>query len=217
MDCSRFVQNVMRIMGVSISRTTHTQKNEGQPVNFNEMEPGDCIYYDGHVVMYIGNGRIIHASSRAGKVVESDLLDVNKIITIRRFLLINEFVFDPQFYASKYSDLRNAFGKDENELRKHYLNYGINEGRQGSIVFDVSFYRNAYRDLQNAFGGDNKKYVSHFIQNGINEGRRASYEFDPHFYRNKYSDLRNAFGGNWKDYYRHYLKHGRNERRQAHD
>ena len=26
MDCSRFVQNVMRKMGVAISRTTHTQK-----------------------------------------------------------------------------------------------------------------------------------------------------------------------------------------------
>ena len=217
MDCSRFVQNVMRNMGVSISRTTQTQKNEGIPVNFNEMEPGDCIYYDGHVVMYIGNGTIIHASSSAGKVSERNVYDRHKIITIRRFLLINEFVFDPGFYASKYSDIRNAFRNDANAMRQHYINQGINEGRQGSIIFDVSFYRNTYHDLQNAFGGDNKKYVSHFIRNGINEGRRASYEFDPHFYRDKYSDLRNAFGGNWKDYYRHYLKHGRNEGRQAHD
>ena len=73
MDCSRFVQNVMREMGVSISRTTHTQKNEGQSVNFNNMQPGDCIYYNGHVVMYIGNGNIIHASSTKGQVVEQGI------------------------------------------------------------------------------------------------------------------------------------------------
>ena len=126
MDCSRFVQNVMRNMGVSISRTTQTQKDEGQPVSFNNMEPGDCIYYDGHVVMFIGNGRIIHASSTAGKVVEANVYGRNTIITIRRFLnSINEFVFDPVFYADKYPDLKNAFGYDSGALRKHYLEYGI--------------------------------------------------------------------------------------------
>ena len=51
----------MRDMGISISRSTQTQKNEGQSVNFNNIQPGDCIYYDDHVVMYIENGKIIHA------------------------------------------------------------------------------------------------------------------------------------------------------------
>ena len=216
MDCSRFVQNVMRKMGVAISRTTHTQKNEGTPVNINDMQPGDCIYYDGHVVMYIGNGRIIEASSVKGKVAEGDLRR-NKIITIRRFLkgMLDEFVFDPGFYVNKYPDLRRAFGNDSSSLRNHYLNYGINEGRQGSVIFDVSFYKNTYPDLQRAFGGNNMQYVNHFMQYGINEGRRASHDFNPAFYKDKYSDLRNAFGGNWKDYYRHYLQFGIKEGRQA--
>ena len=87
MDCSKFVQNVMRDMGISISRTTQTQKNEGQPINFNHMVPGDCIYYKGHVVMFIGNGRIIHASPKG--VVETNLYDTKNIITIRRFLSNN--------------------------------------------------------------------------------------------------------------------------------
>lgn len=219
MDCSRFVQNVMREMGVSISRSTHTQKNEGQAVNFNDMIPGDCIYYDGHVVMYIGNGRIIHASGSAGKVTEGNVYGRDKIITIRRFLQgggINEFVFDPGFYSNKYSDIRNAFGNNYSAMMNHYLTYGIKEGRQGSIIFDVNYYKNNYPDLQNAFGGDNSKYVNHFIQYGINEGRRASNEFDPLFYKNKYSDLRNEFGNNWKSYYKHYLQFGRKEGRQAH-
>jgi hypothetical protein len=81
------------------------------------------------------------------------------------------------------------------------LNYGINEGRQGSVIFDVSFYKNNNADLQNAFGGDNKKYINHFLEYGMNEGRRASNDFDPSFYKNTYGDLRNAFGNNMKEYY----------------
>ena len=34
MDYSKFIQNVMRDIGVSISKTTHTQKNEGIVINF---------------------------------------------------------------------------------------------------------------------------------------------------------------------------------------
>ena len=84
MDCSKFIQNVMRDMGVSISRSTSTQKNEGQSINFNNMQPGDCIYYSGHVVMFIGNGTIIHASPKG--VEERNLYDTKNIKTIRRFL-----------------------------------------------------------------------------------------------------------------------------------
>ena len=84
MDCSKFIQNVMRDMGVSISRSTKDQKNEGQAINFDNIQPGDCIYYDGHVVMYIGGGNIIHASPNG--VVERNLYDTKNIITIRRFL-----------------------------------------------------------------------------------------------------------------------------------
>ena len=219
MDCSKFVQNVMREMGVTISRSTSTQRNEGQAVNYDNMQPGDCIYYDGHVVMFIGNGNIIHASPNG--VVERNIYDTKNIITIRRFLtsgdLCNPLVFDPIFYSNKYPDLKNAFGNDVNALRNHYLNYGINEGRQGSAIFDVSFYKNNNADLQNAFGGDNKKYINHFLEYGMNEGRRASNDFDPSFYKNTYGDLRNAFGNNMKEYYKHYLNYGMKEGRQAHN
>jgi len=109
MDCSRFVQNVMRNMGVAISRTTRTQKNEGQPVSFNNMQPGDCIYYDGDVVMYIGSGKIIHASQRG--VVEENIYDTKNIVSIRRFLsnrspITISFIKDLDLYNSVYPELQ---------------------------------------------------------------------------------------------------------------
>ena len=38
--------------------------------------------------------------------------------------------FDPSFYQNTYGDLRNAFGNNMKEYYKHYLNYGMKEGRQ---------------------------------------------------------------------------------------
>ncbi len=37
--------------------------------------------------------------------------------------------FDPQFYADKYEDLKNAFGYNADQLLNHWVNYGKNEGR----------------------------------------------------------------------------------------
>ena len=46
--------------------------------------------------------------------------------------------FDANYYANKYSDLKNAFGTDYNSLLTHWFDYGKNEGRICS-----SYYRNS--------------------------------------------------------------------------
>ena len=227
MDCSRFVQNVMREMGVSISRSTHTQKNEGQPVNFNNMQPGDCIYYDGHVVMFIGNGSIIHASSSKGQVVEQGIYDTKNIITIRRFLrngggggnITNKLdvssIADLDLYNSLHVDLQKAFRGNKNSLRNHLYQYGLREGRIYSYVFDPRFYSNKYGDIKNAFGDDFAAVSNHYLQYGINEGRQGSIIFDVSFYKNTYQDLQNAFGGDNKQYVNHFIQYGIHEGRKA--
>lgn len=219
MDCSKFIQNVMRDMGISISRTTHTQKNEGQPVNFNEMIPGDCIYYDGHVVMYIGNGNIIHASPNG--VVERNLYDTKKIITIRRFLsqgtnnnMINK-ILDLDLYNDINLDLKAAFHGDHNKLRKHLYDNGIKEGRTFSYIFDPKFYSDKYTDIKNAFGGNYEKIFEHYFKNGINEERQGIIIFDLKFYKNTYKDLRDAFGNNNEKYVFHFIESGLREGRRA--
>ena len=186
MDCSKFVQNVMREMGVSISRSTHTQKNEGQSVNFNDMQPGDCIYYDGHVVMFIGNGSIIHASSSKGQVVEQGIYDTKNIITIRRFItnkLDVSSIADLDLYNSLHVDLQKAFRGNKNSLRNHLYQYGLREGRIYSYVFDPRFYSNKYVDIKNAFGDDSGAVSHHYLQFGIYEVRNGSVIFDVSYYK----------------------------------
>ncbi len=67
-DCSGFTQSVFRDNGISIPRTSKTQGNGGKRISIEDMQPGDLIFYGkngtiNHVGIYIGNGKIISASS----------------------------------------------------------------------------------------------------------------------------------------------------------
>ena len=83
-------------------------------------------------------------------------------------------VFDAKYYLNRYSDLKLAFGNDYAAALKHFVDYGIGEGRRASESFDVTLYKANYPDLQELFGDDNIKYVDHYLDYGINEGRCAN-------------------------------------------
>lgn len=82
-------------------------------------------------------------------------------------------VFDAEYYADSYEDLKEAFGDNADALLQHYMTCGLSEGRSGSKVFDVAEYRSAYGDLEAAFGDDWDAYVNHYCTSGIKEGRTA--------------------------------------------
>ena len=68
-DCSGFVRYILsNTAGVSMSRTSAAQAQEGVTVSAEEMQPGDLLFYGkgsrvNHVAMYIGDGQIVHAST----------------------------------------------------------------------------------------------------------------------------------------------------------
>ena len=62
-DCSGFVQSVYKAFGIKVPRTSWAQGNYGREVSYADAQPGDVIYYGGHVGIYIGNGQVLHASS----------------------------------------------------------------------------------------------------------------------------------------------------------
>ena len=82
-------------------------------------------------------------------------------------------VFDAEYYADSYPDLKKAFGYNEKALYRHYMTFGLKEGRNGSKVLNVVAYRNAYPDLQAAFGDKWDAYVDHYFTFGKSEGRTA--------------------------------------------
>ena len=88
-DCSLFAQRVFSKFGVHLPRSASQQAHLGKHVSLQHIQPGDLLFYrtykkaPSHVAIYIGNGKIIHASFRQRKVtVDSIALPYYK----KRFL-----------------------------------------------------------------------------------------------------------------------------------
>jgi len=68
-DCSGFTSYVMRkVAGITLSHSSRAQAGEGKVVSSADMKPGDLVFYaEGsgidHVAIYMGDGKIVHASS----------------------------------------------------------------------------------------------------------------------------------------------------------
>lgn len=68
-DCSGFVQSVFRDCGISIPRDSRSQAAGGKSIFVSDVKPGDLLFYSkggriNHVALYIGNGRVVHASTK---------------------------------------------------------------------------------------------------------------------------------------------------------
>lgn len=122
-------------------------------------------------------------------------------------------MFDADYYASKYSDLKVAFGDNAEALMKQFMTSGAKEGRVMSPIFDVVAYRAAYGDLDAAFGDDWDAYVDHYLTYGIKEGRKEGVLFDLVDYANKNSDVKSTYGEDYAAIAQHYLNHGMKEGR----
>ena len=84
-DCSGFVQSVYKAFGINVPRTSWGQGSYGREVSYADAQPGDVIYYGGHVGIYIGGGQIVHASTQKTGIKYSPAT-YRSIITVRRFL-----------------------------------------------------------------------------------------------------------------------------------
>lgn len=76
-DCSGFTKLIYQKYGFNIPRTATTQYNYGKKINISDLKPGDLVIYGErkieHVGMYIGNNRIVHASSARTGIKYSNL------------------------------------------------------------------------------------------------------------------------------------------------
>jgi cell wall-associated NlpC family hydrolase len=86
-DCSDLIQWAYKQIGVDISRTTFTQIKEGRDVKGQKLQPGDLFFSSpGHVMMYVGKGKLISAP-RTGEVVQyKNVSDYGTPYAVRRIL-----------------------------------------------------------------------------------------------------------------------------------
>ena len=84
-DCSGFTYRVYQDWGYGISRTSYSQRSDGRAVDYSEAQPGDLICYDGHVALYIGGGKIVHASTQKTGIKVSNA-NYRPIVAVRRII-----------------------------------------------------------------------------------------------------------------------------------
>lgn len=77
-DCSGFTMQVFANYGISLPHSSRAQAGYGTPVAVSDAQPGDLIFYSRngsiyHVVIYIGNGQAVHASSAKTGIKISDV------------------------------------------------------------------------------------------------------------------------------------------------
>lgn len=94
-DCSGFTQYIFRQFGYSIYRTADIQMNNGYSVSRENLQPGDLVFFYngggvGHVGIYIGNNKFIHAANSNSGVIITSLSE--------------------SWYASRYAGARRIVG-----------------------------------------------------------------------------------------------------------
>ena len=142
-------------------------------------------------------------------------------------------VYDYSYYTKNNVDVAMAFPGDEEKVLKHFVEFGMSEGRQANEDFVVTGYKNRYGDLRAAFGNDLEKYYKHFLDYGVDEGRDGSacptvenpitkykgidYKlvYDYATYKGNYEDLAKAFKDDDVAYLKHFVEFGMIEGRDA--
>ena len=143
-------------------------------------------------------------------------------------------VYNYEYYRKNNADLQKIFGEDSAKYLKHFVQYGMNEGRQGSEEFNLEVYKYNGADLCAAYKDNNAAYYKHYIKYGKAEGRNAKtkeqqkastiYEgtdyaavYNYEYYRKNNADLQKIFKEDSAKYLKHFVQYGMNEGRQGND
>lgn len=79
-DCSGFTRYVLKqAAGVDLSHSARAQAGEGDGVTYEKARPGDLVFYArhgsiNHVGLYMGDGRVVHASSAKTGIIVRDVM-----------------------------------------------------------------------------------------------------------------------------------------------
>ena len=122
LDCSSFTQQVFREQSVNLPRTAREQFYVGSEVMRGDLKKGDLVFFQtyarfpSHVGIYLGNRKMIHASSREHRVVISAM--------------------DTPYYLSRYLGARRMTTAASDAIDFNELLLGVEEDNENDTLTD---------------------------------------------------------------------------------
>ena len=129
-DCSSFVQHVFELAGFKLPRTAREQARYGYFVRRESLKPGDLLFFatyasfPSHVGIYIGDGKMIHASSKGGRV---EVANINQDYYVKRFLFAKRI-------PANIKDLKEAEDIDSME---QYMNDTSEKNKENDPIAKI--------------------------------------------------------------------------------
>lgn len=120
LDCSSFTQQVFREQKVNLPRTAREQFYVGNEVMRGDLQKGDLVFFQtyahfpSHVGIYLGNRKMIHASSRDRRVVISTM--------------------DTPYYTSRYLGARRVGAAASDAINFDDLLQGVEEEHENEVL-----------------------------------------------------------------------------------
>jgi len=120
LDCSSFTQQVFREQSVKLPRTAREQFYVGNEVTRGDLKKGDLVFFQtyasfpSHVGIYLGNRKMIHASSREHRVVISTM--------------------DTPYYLSRYLGARRMTNSSMDTIDFNELFIGAEEENDSDVL-----------------------------------------------------------------------------------
>ena len=120
LDCSSFTQQVFREQKISLPRTAREQFHVGNEVIRGDLRKGDLVFFQtyarfpSHVGIYLGNRKMIHASSRDRRVVISSM--------------------DTPYYTSRFLGARRIGSVTSDTINFNELLLGVEEERESDVL-----------------------------------------------------------------------------------
>lgn len=76
-DCSGFVMKIFEYFGIDTGRDSRSQASNCTQIDIDDIRPGDLLFYASgdyinHVAIYIGDGKVIHASNPSTGICIAD-------------------------------------------------------------------------------------------------------------------------------------------------
>lgn len=121
---------------------------------------------------FMGNGMQAFAAANERPEIKQAQQDMKEQV-----ITDYSVVFNADYYYNTYPDLQSVIGKDDAALLKHFVEYGMKEGRVGNATFNVKAYMKNNPDLVGLLkSNDLTLYFKHYANFGMKEGRIALYQ-----------------------------------------